>query len=74
MSESSSPTVALSVVIPVYNEELNLPALFARIILGEMADELLLASTRVQPAKLQDSRFGFQHRELESALREELAL
>jgi undecaprenyl-phosphate 4-deoxy-4-formamido-L-arabinose transferase len=31
MSESSSATVALSVVIPVYNEELNLPALFARL-------------------------------------------
>jgi undecaprenyl-phosphate 4-deoxy-4-formamido-L-arabinose transferase len=31
MNESPSPTVALSVVIPVYNEELNLPALFARL-------------------------------------------
>src|SRR5688572_8308637 len=31
MSESSSPTVALSIVIPVYNEELNLPTLFARL-------------------------------------------
>lgn len=31
MSESPGPTVALSVVIPVYNEELNLPALFARL-------------------------------------------
>jgi undecaprenyl-phosphate 4-deoxy-4-formamido-L-arabinose transferase len=31
MSDSLSPTVALSVVIPVYNEELNLPVLFARL-------------------------------------------
>jgi undecaprenyl-phosphate 4-deoxy-4-formamido-L-arabinose transferase len=31
MSESPSPTVALSVVIPVFNEELNLPVLFARL-------------------------------------------
>jgi undecaprenyl-phosphate 4-deoxy-4-formamido-L-arabinose transferase len=31
MSESALPSVALSVVIPVYNEELNLPALFARL-------------------------------------------
>src|SRR5687767_9850228 len=31
MIESSRPTVALSIVIPVYNEELNLSALFARL-------------------------------------------
>ena len=31
MSESSSAGVGLSVVIPVYNEELNLPVLFARL-------------------------------------------
>lgn len=46
-----------------------LPAFAARIALGEMADELLLASTRVEPAKLHASRFGFRHRELETALR-----
>jgi hypothetical protein len=46
-----------------------LPAFAARIALGEMADELLLASTRVEPAKLLASRFGFGHRDLESALR-----
>ena len=28
---SATPTVALSIVIPVYNEELNLPTLFARL-------------------------------------------
>ena len=31
MSASSRHTVALSIVIPVYNEELNLPVLFARL-------------------------------------------
>jgi NAD dependent epimerase/dehydratase family enzyme len=49
---------------------LPLPAFAARIALGEMADELLLASTRVEPAKLLSSRFGFRHRELEPALRD----
>jgi uncharacterized protein len=47
-----------------------LPAFAARIALGEMADDLLLASARVEPAKLLTSRFGFRHRDLESALRE----
>ena len=46
-----------------------LPAFAARIALGEMADELLLASTRVEPAKLVASRFGFRHKDLETALR-----
>ncbi|HVS53082.1 MAG TPA: glycosyltransferase [Opitutaceae bacterium] len=31
MSDASRPSLALSVVIPVYNEELNLPTLFARL-------------------------------------------
>jgi uncharacterized protein (TIGR01777 family) len=46
-----------------------LPAFAARIALGEMADELLLASQRVEPAKLTSSRFGFRHKELEPTLR-----
>jgi uncharacterized protein len=49
---------------------LPLPAFAARIMLGEMANELLLASARVEPAKLLSSRFSFRHRELESALTE----
>jgi NAD dependent epimerase/dehydratase family enzyme len=36
-----------------------LPAFAARLALGEMADELLLASTRVEPAKLQAAGFKF---------------
>jgi uncharacterized protein (TIGR01777 family) len=45
-----------------------LPAFAARIILGEMADALLLASARVEPAKLLGSRFVFQHKDLEATL------
>jgi hypothetical protein len=47
-----------------------LPAFAARLALGEMADALLLASARVEPAKLQASRFVFRHKDLEPALRE----
>jgi uncharacterized protein (TIGR01777 family) len=46
-----------------------LPAFAARVVLGEMADDLLLASARVEPAKLVASRFVFRHRDLEPALR-----
>ncbi len=48
---------------------LPMPAFVARLALGEMADSLLLASARVEPAKLIASRFGFRYRELEAALR-----
>ena len=48
---------------------LPMPAFAARLALGEMADELLLASARVEPAKLLGTRFVFKHRELEPALR-----
>ena len=45
------------------------PAFALRIALGEMADALLLASTRVEPAALRASAFEFQHPELDGALR-----
>jgi uncharacterized protein (TIGR01777 family) len=47
-----------------------MPAFAARLALGQMADELLLASARVEPAKLLATRFVFRHKELEPALRE----
>ena len=47
-----------------------LPAFVARLLLGEMADELLLSSVRVRPAKLEETGFRFEHPELEEALRE----
>ena len=46
-----------------------LPAFAARLAFGEMADALLLASTRVVPARLQASGYTFQYPELEGALR-----
>ncbi len=46
-----------------------LPAFAARLALGEMANDLLLASARVQPARLQSSGFVFRYPELEAALR-----
>ncbi|MFB3126914.1 MAG: TIGR01777 family oxidoreductase [Candidatus Acidiferrales bacterium] len=46
-----------------------MPAFAARLAFGEMADELLLASTRVKPARLQNSGYYFHHPRLEDALR-----
>jgi len=46
-----------------------MPAFAARLALGEMADELLLASTRVRPKGLLDSGYAFRHTSLEDALR-----
>ena len=46
-----------------------LPAPVARIALGELADELLLASARVEPAKLEETGYSFRYPELEGALR-----
>lgn len=46
-----------------------LPAFMSRLVLGEMADALLLASIRVAPEQLQQHGFQFMHPELESALR-----
>ncbi len=45
------------------------PAFAARLLFGEMADALLLASTRVEPAKLNASGYAFRYPDLESALR-----
>ena len=47
----------------------RVPALAARIALGEMADELLLSSTRVHPSRLANSGYAFRHDSLEDALR-----
>jgi uncharacterized protein len=47
---------------------LPLPAFVARLIFGEMADALLLSSTRVAPVRLVASGYTFQYPELEAAL------
>jgi len=47
---------------------LPLPAFAARLALGEIADELLLASTRVIPRRLLEDGFAFQYPDLDGAL------
>jgi uncharacterized protein (TIGR01777 family) len=46
------------------------PAFALRLVLGEMADALLLASARVEPTKLVASRFLFRHKDLEATLKD----
>ena len=47
----------------------RLPAWLARMLLGQMADELLLASARVTPRRLLETGYVFRHPELPAALR-----
>jgi uncharacterized protein len=49
-----------------------MPAFALRLVLGEMADELLLSSTRAVPARLLAEGFTFHHLTLESAIRSAL--
>jgi hypothetical protein len=44
------------------------PAFAAKLVFGEMAEELLLGSQRVEPAKLISSGYPFRFRELKAAL------
>jgi uncharacterized protein len=52
---------------------LGVPAFAVRLMFGDMADELLLASQRLEPARLRGSGYRFLHPELEEALRFVLA-
>lgn len=45
------------------------PAPFLKLAMGQMAEELLLASQRVVPSKLQQSGFTFKHNEITSWLK-----
>ncbi len=45
-----------------------IPAFGVRLVFGEMADALLLASQRVQPERLASAGYAFQYSELENAL------
>ena len=45
-----------------------LPAFVARLMLGEMADAMLLTSIRVSPGKLQGAGYEFRYPTLEPAL------
>jgi len=49
-----------------------LPAFAVRLMFGEVADEMLLPSARVEPAKLTGSGYAFRFPELEGALRQAL--
>lgn len=46
-----------------------MPAFAARLAFGQMADELLLASTYVRPTRLLESKYAFRYPQLEGALR-----
>jgi uncharacterized protein (TIGR01777 family) len=48
---------------------LKMPAFVARAAFGEMADEMLLSSSRVIPEKLLNQKFDFAYSDLEKALR-----
>jgi len=45
------------------------PAFLLRLALGQMADELLLASARVMPRRLLEAGYAFRHADLETALK-----
>lgn len=48
---------------------LNMPAFAVKLVFGEMGEELLLSSARVQPKKLEQMDFQFAYPDLEGALR-----
>jgi len=87
MNEALAGPVNLVAPAPVTNREfartlarvLRRPAIFpfpafaARLVFGQMADELLLASARVEPARLQATGYAFRDATLEGALRRLLA-
>ncbi len=52
---------------------LAIPAFLMRLVLGEMADALALASRRIEPRRLLEAGYSFRFPVLESALRHELA-
>jgi uncharacterized protein len=83
MNERISGPVNVTAPSPVTNYEFTktlgkvlnrptivpMPAFAARLALGEMANELLLASARVMPNRLSESGYEFRYPTLEGALR-----
>jgi hypothetical protein len=53
---------------------LPVPAVALRVLLGEMADETLLGSSRVRPSRLLETGYAFRWPDLEPALRHVLGL
>ena len=82
-TETASGPVNVVAPVPVTNREFTstlgrvlrrptvfpLPGFVARVVFGEMADALLLASTRVKPVNLPGSGYVFRHGSLEEGLR-----
>jgi NAD dependent epimerase/dehydratase family enzyme len=48
---------------------LPVPTFALRLAFGEVADAVMLASTRVEPARLNEAGFDFKHTDIEGALR-----
>lgn len=82
-NESLRGPINVVAPLPVTNEEFTktlgrvlsrptfmaMPAFAARLAFGEMADEMMLSSTRVAGKVLKDAGFRFQYPELENAVR-----
>jgi uncharacterized protein len=51
---------------------LHVPAIASKLVLGELADELLSTSIRARPARLLETGYTFQYPELETTLRRTL--
>lgn len=51
-----------------------MPAIIVRLVMGEMGEEFLLASRRMQPAKLLAEGYAFHFPELEGALQHEMEI
>jgi uncharacterized protein (TIGR01777 family) len=51
-----------------------LPSFAVRLMFGEMGEQVLLSSARVEPSRLMTANFQFRHPDLEGALRHVLAL
>jgi uncharacterized protein len=51
---------------------LHVPAIAPKLVLGELADELLFTSLRARPARLQETGYTFESPDLEATLRHTL--
>jgi len=52
----------------------TMPAFLVRLVMGEMGEEFLLSSQRIQPAKLLAAGYRFRFPELEQALQHEMEI
>ena len=51
-----------------------MPAFIVRLVMGEMGEEFMLSSRRIQPAKLLAAGYRFRFPELEGALQHEMEI